>query len=111
MLAVLPAAVTAMQDRALRGHPRELYVWLYHRLDVVEYRPVKRLEIEIALGMAAITARRACAVLVETGYVARCRQDRVWAYRLVHSNPTREPRPATADVAQVLTDEHHAIGA
>lgn len=94
MLAVLPAAVTAMQDKALRGMPREVYVWLYQRLDVVRFRRVKQVEIEHAFQVDKSTVSRALRLLVTTGYIDRERTWKEWNYRLVHSNPDREPRSA-----------------
>ena len=96
MLPVLPAAVTAMQDVALRGNPRELYTWLFHVLDTVQYRTVKLVEIEYALRISQTNASISLRRLIELGYVERERErigksDR-FSYRLVHSNPAREPR-------------------
>ena len=51
MLNAIPALTTAMRDRSIRGHPREVYLWLHERLDVVEYRVVKHAAIERDLAL------------------------------------------------------------
>ena len=87
----LPAFATAMQDPLLRGNPRDLYWWFFHRLDVVLFRPVKTVEFELELQMRHASALDALRALMETGYIERgARLERVWTYRLVHSNPERE---------------------
>ncbi|HXD23576.1 MAG TPA: hypothetical protein VN613_09480 [Gemmatimonadaceae bacterium] len=92
ILPVLPAAVTAMQDGALQGNPREVYMWFFHHLDVQQYRAVKLVEIEYALGMSEASASIAVRKLVDLGYIERVRASSGSSYRLVHSNPAREPR-------------------
>lgn len=87
---MIPAFATAMQDRTLRGAPREVYVWFHENLDVVDYRSVKHAILESELGMDDSTIAAAVARLVERGYVARGERDgRLWTYRLVYSVPQR----------------------
>lgn len=85
--------MTAMQDPALRGAPREIYLWLHERLDVVEFRAVKVAEIETGLAMRKTTVREAVALLVHLTYVDRgTREGRIWTYRLFYSCPLRVPK-------------------
>jgi len=95
ILPVLPAAVTAMQDGALQGNPREVYTWFFHHLDVQQYRAVKLVEIEYALGMSEASASIAVRKLVDLGYIERLRASSGSSYRLVHSNPGRAPRQSS----------------
>lgn len=85
----VPSFVRAMQDRALRGHPREAYLWLYMRLDFVEYRPVKHAIVDRDLGIGDVAVKRAIDRLVECGYIARGDRvgstGRLFTYRLTHS--------------------------
>lgn len=81
-----------MQDRRLRGAPREVYVFLHRRLDVGSFRPVKLdvviAECEIARG----TASEAFARLITCGYIeARNVDGRSRAYRLVNSLAVSSP--------------------
>lgn len=92
---MIPAFTTAMQDRALRGHPREVYIWLHQQLDVVEFRIVKHAAIVDALGLEDVSVKRAIDRLLACGYIARGeREGRLWTYRLIYSRPDRAPEPA-----------------
>jgi hypothetical protein len=89
---MLPAFVSAMQDRALRGTAREVYLWLHERLDVLDFRPIKHSAISVDLGMKEVTVSWAVTRLVERGYLARGPRDgRLTTYRLLHSRPINLP--------------------
>lgn len=86
MASMIPAFAAAMQDRALRGNPREVYVWFHEHLDVVEFRVVKHAVIERELGLRDSSIADAIARLVERGYVQRQGLDRrLSSYRLFYS--------------------------
>ena len=102
MLNAIPALTTAMRDRSIRGHPREVYLWLHERLDVVEYRVVKHAAIERDLGLRDSTVSHAIKLLRARGYIQRGPRAYVqkgplrasdaggfgrgpWMYRLFHS--------------------------
>jgi hypothetical protein len=88
---VIPAFHDARHDPALRGHPREVYFWLHDRLDVREFRALKVVEVQIAVGIHKQRASDALARLIACGYLERGAQvDRVWTYRLFYS---RVPKP------------------
>lgn len=92
---MIPAFTTAMQDRALRGQPREVYLWLNEELDVVAYRAVKHSAIQQALGIDDSRIFRALQLLIERGYLDRGERDgRLWTYRLIYSNPSATLLPA-----------------
>lgn len=94
MASLIPAFHTAMRDPALRGHPREVYVWLHEQLDVVEYRAVKHLALAEALAMKKQRVFDALTLLQSAGYLVRGeRIDRLWTYRLVYSRPSEVPKP------------------
>lgn len=91
---MIPAFASAMQDRALRGHPREVYVWLHEHLDVLDYRPVKHSAIEADLGMEDSSIADAITRLLGRGYIARGPRDgRIWTYRLIYSCPLLPAKP------------------
>lgn len=90
MAQVIPAYVTAMQDRSLRGHARDVYLWMHEHLDVVEYRAIKHVIVERDLGMEDTAVARSIHRLVAAGYLSRgTREGKLWTYRLVYSCPTR----------------------
>lgn len=102
---VLAAAAAAMRDRALRGHPLEVYLWLSERLDVVEYRPVKNADGVRELRMRSTMLIASLRLLRERGYVRRRRgssDSRLWMYRLVSSIATEQQPPASAPVSPSL---------
>lgn len=91
---MIPAFASAMQDRTLRGNPRDVYVWCHENLDPVDFRPVKHADIELALAMEDSSVADAIARLVERGYLARGSRDgRLWTYRLVYSRPLHPAKP------------------
>jgi hypothetical protein len=93
MASVIPAFATALQDHALRGNPKDVYVWCHEHLDTVDFRAVKVIEVEQDLQMNRVTVTRALDRLVEYGYLKRGPRDgRIWTYRLVYSRP-RLPEP------------------
>ena len=88
MASVIPAFVSALQDRALRGAPRDVYIWLHERLDTVDYRPVKHSGIEAELRISSMAVARSFRQLLVRGYIARGpRAGKMWTYRLVYSRP------------------------
>jgi hypothetical protein len=92
----IPALVDALQDRTLRGHAREVYLWFYQNMDLVEFRPVKHSVIEVALGINSMSVARAVDRLLAAGYLDRGPRDgKLWLYRLYFS---RSPRPEGAVV-------------
>lgn len=92
MASMIPAFFTAMQDRELKGAPREVYVWCHEHLDVVRHRAVKHSAIESALSINDATVACAISRLLERGYLERGTRDgRLWTYRLVYSNPDTAP--------------------
>ena len=94
----IPAFATAMQDRALRGHTREVYLWLNEHLDLLTYRPIKHSAIEADLRVEDSTVFRALQLLLERGYLDRGgREGRLWTYRLVYSNPGAVLLPAKSN--------------
>lgn len=94
MASVIPAFMTAMQDPELRGAPREVYLWLHERLDLVEYREVKAIGIQEDLRLHKGTVSDALELLVRLEYLSRgARNGRIWTYRLVYSTPSRFPKP------------------
>jgi hypothetical protein len=91
MASLIPAFVTAMQDPALRGNAREVYVWFHEHLDVVDYRPVKHSVIEHGLAMKDSSVADAIGRLLANGYVKRGNRDgQLWTYRLVYSVEMRK---------------------
>jgi predicted transcriptional regulator len=75
-----------MQDPALRGNPRELYVYFHERLDVLQYRAVKHSEIGSALRLEDSSVAKAIARLLDCGYIERGAKDgQVCTYRLIYS--------------------------
>lgn len=83
---VIPAFATAMQDRALRGNPREVYLWCHEHLDLVEYRAVKLSAVEVELGLRHSSVADCMVRLVQHGYLARGESDgRLATYRLLYS--------------------------
>ena len=87
---MIPAFATGMQDRELRGVPRDVYIWLNQQLDVVEFRPVKHVAVCSALGLSESAVFSAMELLVAHGYVKRGRKfGRIRTYRLVYSVPHR----------------------
>ena len=86
MASVIPAFMSAMQDPTLRGHPREVYIWLHENLDIREFREVKQSVIETDLGLRDSTVYRALTRLVERGYLDPGPiQGRIRSYRLFYS--------------------------
>lgn len=91
---MIPAFVAAMQDRALRGNARDVYLWCNEHLDVVQYRSVKHSVIESALHMKDSSVADALQVLIDRGYIDRGeRMDRLWTYRLFYSRHMIPPVP------------------
>lgn len=85
---MIPAFFSALQDREIRGHAREIYVWLNEHLDIVQYRPIKHSVIEQALAIEPTAVKRAIDRLVSAGYLDRGPRDgRIWTYRLFYSRP------------------------
>lgn len=93
MASIIPAFADAMQDIALRGHAREVYIWLHEQLDVVTFRPVKHSAIENDLRMRGSAVGWAVNRLLERGYIERGKRDgKLMTYRLVYSRPRpRQP--------------------
>lgn len=88
---VIPAFVTAMQDPALRGNAREVYMWFHQNLDVVDFRPVKHSVIEMGLQMKDSSVADAISRLLSNGYIKRGDRDgQLWTYRLVYSVEMRK---------------------
>ncbi len=88
MASVIPAFATALQDRTLRGTPREVYVWLHQNLDVVEFRPVKHASVGFALGLKDASVADSIVRLLNRGYLERGEKTgQTWTYRLVYSVP------------------------
>jgi predicted transcriptional regulator len=86
---MIPAFATALQDPVLRGHARDVYIWLHEHLDVVQFRPVKHIEIEQDLQVNSMAVGRSIDRLIECGYIDRgAREGRVWTYRLFYSRPS-----------------------
>lgn len=78
-----------MQDPALRGHAREVYIWFHEHLDVVDFRPVKHSVVEMGLAMKDSSVADAITRLLGRGYISRGSKDgQVWTYRLVYSVPS-----------------------
>lgn len=91
-----------MQDRALRGHPREIYLWLSERLDLVDFRPVKHAAIAYELKVSAMTVTTAMRLLITRGYIRSGerhgpRGER--SYRLLYS-VARPPGPRVVEYNQ-----------
>ena len=85
---MIPAFFSALQDHSIRGHAREVYVWLHEHLDVVQYRPVKHSAVEQALSIEHVAVKRSIDRLVDAGYLDRGPRDgRLWTYRLFYSKP------------------------
>lgn len=88
MASLIPAFVQALQDRDLRGHPRDVYIWCHEHLDTQDFRPVKHSVIESALQINSVSAGRAVRRLLDRGYLQRGdRAGRLWTYRLRYSRP------------------------
>lgn len=69
---IFPALVSASTDDQLRGAPLDVYLWLCcHRLDFIEYRPVKIGGLATSRRLKSDTASRALRILVERGYIER----------------------------------------
>lgn len=81
---LFPALIAASDDDRLRGAPLDVYLWLCcHRLDFVEYRPVKIDGLATSRRIKSDTASRAMRLLVEYGYLERrYQQRRGYDYRL-----------------------------
>jgi predicted DNA-binding transcriptional regulator len=81
---LFPALAEASRDRALKGTPHTVYLWLTcNLLDVEEYRAVKLVGLATAIGLDEDTASRALRVLVDRGYLAREHRGTVgYVYRL-----------------------------
>lgn len=89
---MIPALRDAGDDQALRGAPLAVYVWLLHRLDVHEARPMKLIVIAHALGMKEETASSALRTLVRRGYVHRQHTGSAgYCYRLLFTRRLPEP--------------------
>ena len=89
---MIPASHTAIRDPALRGVPRDVYVWLMDRLDVFEFRPIKHEAIALDLRVKNPTIFKAITLLRTRGYIDRgARDGRLWTYRLAHSRPLPVP--------------------
>lgn len=89
---MIPALRDAGDDQALRGAPLAVYVWLLHRLDVHEARPMKVVVIAHGLGMKEETASGALRTLVRRGYVHRHHTGTSgYCYRLLFTRRTSEP--------------------
>lgn len=101
MASVIPAFVSAMQDRLLRGNPREVYIWCHENLDVIEYRIVKHSVLETELGLRDSSIADAIARLVTRGYLDRGpRSGRLASYRLFYSRSGKAiPAQIGAEVA------------
>lgn len=86
---MIPAARAALTDRRLRGAPREVYFWLYERLDLVTFRQVTLGRIALGTGLRRNTVHRAVQTLVELQYLdRRAGEARARLYRLMHSPAT-----------------------
>lgn len=85
---MIPAFFSALQDKALRGNARDVYLWCHEHLDIVEYRPVKHAIIESALSIKDSSVADAVARLIERRYLdCGPRDGRVVTYRLFYSRP------------------------
>ena len=83
---MIPAFAAAVRDRTLDRSAVQVYLWLYDRLDVLEFRAIKQSAIQVDLDLSEPTVRFAIERLVERGYLAvGPRDDRVKTYRLFHS--------------------------
>ncbi len=87
---MIPAFTSAIQDRALRGHAREVYFWCHEHLDVIEYRSVKHALVAADMEMKDLAVFRSIELLLKRGYLDRGpKEGRCWTYRLVYSRPLR----------------------
>ena len=88
MASLIPAAEMVLADRRLRGAPRELYFWLYRRLDVLAYRHVTLGQMAHGTGLGRSTVATARHTLETHGFLERRRVGgQRMEYRLVHSPP------------------------
>lgn len=72
MAFLFPAMGDASRDRALKGTPHTVYLWLaYNLLDFVEERAIKISGVATAIGIDDDTASKAVRVLVDHGYLVR----------------------------------------
>lgn len=80
----LPALFAASKDRALKGSPITVYVWLIHNLlDVETFKPIKIDGLAAALEMKPETTSRSVRALVDGGYIERRYVKRAgYSYRL-----------------------------
>lgn len=91
-----------MQDRALRGNPREVYVWFHEHLDLCEFRLVKQARIEIALGLSDASVSDAVKRIVSRGYLdLGPREGRVQSFRLLYSRRCLENEAIPAQTGEV----------
>lgn len=89
---MIPALRDAADDHALRGAPLAVYVWLLHRLDLHEARPMKVAAIAHALGAKEETASHALRCLVRRGYLERRHTGtRGYVYRLLYTRRAPDP--------------------
>lgn len=82
------AAHLARDDRRLHHAAYRVYMWCVDRLDVVEFRELKVIEVALGVGVKPQTAIRALKALCDFGYMER-EAKRVygspWRYRLFAS--------------------------
>ena len=86
MAAMIPSAERALTDPRIRGAAREVYFWLYTRLDVLTYRPMSIGRIALGTGLRRNTVHESLRRLCECAYLERSGdRPRAITYRLTHS--------------------------
>lgn len=87
---VIPALRDASEDRALRGAPLTVYVWLLHHLELHGHRSAKTHALARALGLRRQTIGEALTVLVRRGYLEEgVRDGKLRTFRLLSAR--RDP--------------------
>lgn len=66
---LIPAAEDASRDPELRGAPLAVYRYLLDTLDMREWSEVKRLSLQVELGIGKTATAEALELLVHRGYV------------------------------------------
>jgi hypothetical protein len=82
------AAHIARDDRRLHHAAYRVYMWCIDRLDTVEFRELKVIEVALGVGVKPGTAIRALKALCDFGYMereAKRGKGTAWRYRLFAS--------------------------